>query len=506
MTVKKNILVNYLGNAWSALMGFIFVPIYISYLGIESYGLIGFFVVFQGLLALLDIGLSPTLNREMARFKAGAHTPQSIGNLLRTVEIIYFIVAILIFFIIFSGASFIATDWLKIQNLEIDTVIEALKLTAIILAIRWMGIIYRSAIIGLEEHIWLNVWMIFIATLRGAGVIAVLEFISSTIEVFFIFQAIIALLELILFFLKIKSLLPSSKEPVHFSIKSLKNIWKFAGGIMIITFLATLLTQVDKVLLSTLLTLEEFGYFSIAVAIAGILSLFIAPINNVAFPHFTQLITSRRKREFIDQYHKFSQLMTIMIVPATLVLSFFSKEVVLLWSHDETLTNFVAPIVSIWIIGTALNGIMHIPYLAQLSYGWSRLTVIINVFAIMLIIPLFIYIVPLYGVISAAWIWVGINLGYILISISFMHKKILRKEKWKWYIYDLLIPTFLSLFVVILAREFLDNLMIVNPYLLTFYIFTVGLITFIVSILSTKIGRQYILNFLKRYFNDRRYQ
>jgi len=503
LAVKKNILVNYLGNAWSVLMGFVFVPIYISYLGIESYGLIGLFVVFQGLLALLDMGLSPTLNREMARFKVGAHTPQSIGNLLRTVEIIYFIVAILIFFIIFSGASFIAVDWLKIQNLEIDTVVEALKLMGVILAIRWMGIIYRSAITGLQEHIWLNVWMIFIATVRGAGVIAVLEFVSSTIEVFFIFQVIIALLELILLFSKTKFLLPLSKESAHFSIKSLKNVWRFAGGMMIITLLATLLTQVDKLLLSTLLTLEEFGYFSIAVTISGVLSLLIAPISNVAFPYFTQLITSKKKQEFIDQYHKFSQLMTIMIVPATLVLSFFSKEVILLWSHDETLTNFVAPIVSIWIIGTALNGIMHIPYLAQLSYGWSRLTVIINMFAIMVIIPLFIYIVPIYGVISAAWIWVGINIGYVLVSISFMHKKILRKEKWEWYIYDLLIPAFLSLFIVFLARKFLDNLIIINPYLLTFYIFVVGIISLVVSVLSTKIGRQYILNFKERYFNER---
>ena len=61
-------------------MGFIFIPIYISYLGIESYGLIGLFIILQGLLSLLDMGLSPTLNREMARFRAGVHTPESIGT------------------------------------------------------------------------------------------------------------------------------------------------------------------------------------------------------------------------------------------------------------------------------------------------------------------------------------------------------------------------------------------------------------------------------------------
>lgn len=501
MTVKKNIIANYLGNAWVALMGFIFIPMYISYIGIESYGLIGLFVILQGLLSLLDMGLSPTLNREMARFKAGVHTPRSIGNLLRSVEIIYLLVAIFIFTIIFSGSSFIASDWLKIQNLDMNIVIQALKLMGLILAIRWMGIIYRSSITGLQEHVWLNTWMIFFATIRGIGAIVVLEFISPTIQVFFIFQAVIILAEVIVLVLKTKSLLPRPKERVHFSIESLRDVWKFAGGMMMITLLATLLTQVDKVLLSTLLPLAKFGYFSIAVTIAGMLSLLIAPINNVLFPHFTQLITTKNKKEFTSAYHKFSQLMTIMIVPATLILSFFSKEVVFLWSRNEVLTSSVAPILSIWVIGTALNGIMHIPYVAQLSYGWSRLTMVVNGFAIIVIIPLFLYLVPLYGVLSAAWIWVGINTGYVLVSITYMHKKILKNEKWEWYINDLFVPTFLSFLIVVLARKLLDELMISNLFLLALYICLVAVLTLGLSVISTKIGRSYISHLKQRYYD-----
>jgi O-antigen/teichoic acid export membrane protein len=500
---QKNILVNYLGNAWTALMGFIFIPIYISYLGIESYGLIGLFIILQGLLSLLDMGLSPTLNREMARFRAGVHTPESIGNLLRSVEIVYLLVAVFIFSLIFSGSSFIASDWLKIQNLEMNMVIQALKLMGLILAIRWIGIIYRSAITGLQEHVWLTTCMVFFATIRGIGAIVVLEFISPTIQAFFIFQAAVVLTEVIVLVLKTKLLLPKPKEPVHFSVESLKHVWKFAGGMMLITFLATLLTQVDKVLLSTLLPLAEFGYFSIAVTIAGILSLLIAPIDRVAFPHFTQLISARNKKEYISQYHKFSQLMTIMIVPATLILSFFSKEVVFLWSHNEVLTNSVAPIMSIWVIGTALNGIMHMPYVAQLSYGWSRLTIVVNAFSIIVIIPLLFYLVPLYGALSAAWIWVGINVGYVLVSITYMHKKILKKEKWEWYINDLFIPTFLSLAVVILARKLLDDLMISNLFLLALYICLVAILALSLSVISTKIGRSYISNLKQRYFYAR---
>ena len=63
-----------------------FIPLYIKYLGIEAYGLIGIFALLQAWLALLDMGMTPTLSREMARFTGGAHDAQSIRDLLHVSE------------------------------------------------------------------------------------------------------------------------------------------------------------------------------------------------------------------------------------------------------------------------------------------------------------------------------------------------------------------------------------------------------------------------------------
>ncbi|MDE2060547.1 MAG: hypothetical protein KGL31_00010 [candidate division NC10 bacterium] len=45
--VKRNIIANTLGRGWSMLMGLVFVPLYIKFLGMEAYGLIGFFATLQ---------------------------------------------------------------------------------------------------------------------------------------------------------------------------------------------------------------------------------------------------------------------------------------------------------------------------------------------------------------------------------------------------------------------------------------------------------------------------
>ena len=71
MSLRRNVLANYLGQGWRAIMSLAFVPVYIKYLGIEAYGLIGIFVMLQAWLTLLDMGMKPALAREMARFTGG---------------------------------------------------------------------------------------------------------------------------------------------------------------------------------------------------------------------------------------------------------------------------------------------------------------------------------------------------------------------------------------------------------------------------------------------------
>jgi O-antigen/teichoic acid export membrane protein len=57
-SLRMNVVANYIGQATRALIGLAFIPLYIKYLGIEAYGLIGMFAVLQTWLALLDAGMA----------------------------------------------------------------------------------------------------------------------------------------------------------------------------------------------------------------------------------------------------------------------------------------------------------------------------------------------------------------------------------------------------------------------------------------------------------------
>ena len=188
MSLKKNIVANYLGQSWRILMSLAFVPLYIKYLGIEAYGLIGIFAMLQTMLNLLDMGMKPALGREMARFTGGAHNAQSIRDLLRSTEFISIAIAILVAMGIWAASGWLAADWVREENLPVEVVAHAFALMGAVIALQFVHSIYTSSIAGLQRQVLQNVVGTLTATVRALGAVGVLIWVSPTINAFFIWR------------------------------------------------------------------------------------------------------------------------------------------------------------------------------------------------------------------------------------------------------------------------------------------------------------------------------
>lgn len=438
--LKRNLIANYLGQGWSALMGLAFIPLYIKYLGIEAYGLIGLFAVLQAWLNLLDMGMSPTLNREMARFTAGTHSATSIRDLLRSIELIALGIATLLALGIWAASGWLASDWLRAEKLPMEEVAQAFAIMGGVTALRFIEGIYRSAIIGLQRQVLYNLVNSALATLRGLGAVGILIWWSPTIEAFFIWQGLVSLLTLGMLASVTYRALPNAERSGRFSVPALRGIGKFAGGMMGITFLALLLTQVDKILLSKLLTLGDYGYYTLATVVAGALYMLTGPISQAWFPRLSELHASNNQTELVIKFHQGAQLVSVFMGSAALIMIFFAEPILQLWTHDATLAQQSSHLLSILALGTMLNGLMWIPYQTQLAHGWTSLAARTNIVSVVVIVPAILWATPRYGAEGAAWVWVSLNMGYVLIATHFMYRKILPQEKWRWYGQDVLQP------------------------------------------------------------------
>jgi O-antigen/teichoic acid export membrane protein len=495
MSVNKNIIANFAGSVWSALMGLAFVPLYIKYLGIEAYGLIGVFVMLQAWMVILDLGLTPTLGREMARFKAEVHGLQDIHNLVRSMEWIFTSVAVTIALGVATAASWLSNNWLHAEHLPLPVVTGALVIIGFVIAVRWMSGLYRSALMGLQLQVWLSICTAIFSTLRGLGVIAVLIWISPTIQAFFIYQGLVSAMEALVLAMKLKRVLPSPPAPARFSWTALNSVWRFAAGMTISTLLALLLTQIDKVLLSNFLSLSMFGYYMLASAVAGALYMLVVPVSNAATPRLSELVARNEVPVLVSEYHKFSQLITLLLVPAAVVLAAFSGHVVLLWTGNRETTDFVAPLVSLLAIGTMLNGLMYIPSALTMAYGWARIGVYVNAVSVLILLPALYFLVPEYGAIAAAVIWVVLNTGYVILVIPFMHRRLLPAEMWRWYRQDVFVPMFMVLAAIGLLRAVSPAPESVSVPANFLIVMLAGVVAVAVAVLAVPIGRKQLGQF-----------
>jgi O-antigen/teichoic acid export membrane protein len=322
----------------------------------------------------------------------------------------------------------------------------------VLIALRFIENIYVSCIVGLQRQVLESMVSCGMAIVRGLGAVGVLAWVSPTLRAFFIWQGIISLVTVPMLASIVYRTLPPYSHSARFSWSALGGIWRFAGGIMAISVLALSLTQIDKILLSRLLPLKSFAYYALAGTLASALYMLAAPVNAAFYPQFTEFTTRGDSEALSRVYHQAAQLATVVMGSAAVVLIGFAEVILRLWTGNPDLAENVSYLLQVLAFGTLLNGLMGVPYQMQLAHGWTSLTIRINAAAVAVLVPAIFYVAPKYGAIGAAGLWVTLNVGYLMIDVFFMHRRVLQSEKWRWYGQDVALPLAAAATTTVLFR------------------------------------------------------
>ena len=446
MSLSRNLLAGLANSIWSALVGLAVVPFYLKYLGIEAYGLIGFFVTTQAVLSLLDMGMAPTINREVARCSA-LEDLQAAGKLLHTLAVVYWGMAVMIAILIVAIAPWIAEYWLQSKQLSAQTISHAIMLMGLVVACRWPVGLYQGALIGAQRLTVTSGINMAMTTIGSLGAVTVLAFISPTIEAFFIWQACVGIIYAIAMRLAAWRVVGRLKN-LRFDVRELKNIWRFSVGMSGVAVSGIILMQLDKVLLSKILSLEDFGRYALAGVVASGLYVLLTPAFNVIYPRLSALVVTGESEKLIDLYRTGTRLLLAALFPIAMVAVVFAEEILFLWTGNHSLALSTAPVVSLFLIGTALNGAMHFPYALQLAYGMTRLPLTINSVLVVVMIPITIILALKYGAVGGAAAWAVLNCIYLFIGTLLTHRSLLKGVGIKWILFDVGMPLGVSMLIV----------------------------------------------------------
>jgi O-antigen/teichoic acid export membrane protein len=501
MRLAVNISANAAARLWVAVLQIVVTPIIIRLLGPDSYGLVAFSVTIGVFLTFLDQSLSPAVARELARVNGqDCASQQDARDLLRTGEAISGGTGLLVGGAIVLAAPWIASHALAAGSLPLSQVTTAIQLMGFGIAAQWPSMLYAGGFAGLQRQDILVAIRVIGGTLSSLGAVALMVWRGPSIELFLGWTALVALAISCALGIALWRIMPRGSRPV-FDIRICQRLWRFAAGSLLIGFTGAVLGYVPGLLVAKYCTLAQLAAYSISVSLAQQVStLLTGPVVSTLTPHFTQLFARGDADKVEREYHRWSQIIVALLLPVAGTLMAFPRPLIAAWlGRDSPLLGPVSELLPWIVLGTLLNGVAVMPYALQVAYGWTRNIIKFNCFLIVCLLPLLGWLLPIYGIRAAAWLWVASNLAYFVVLVPLTHARLLPGALWSWWGRDTGLPAAITLAVFVVSRAIsnppLPNLAAAFQIAVTAAV-SMALITALQPLLRIEAARVY--GFLKR--------
>lgn len=449
MRLGRNLLAGLAASTLTVLVGLLATPFHLHFLGLERYGLIAFFLTVQALLGVMDMGLSPTVNREVARGMAQADLAPA-RNLLHTLGLIYALVAAAMVLALVASAPWLAQHWLQARQADVAELARAIAWMGLAVGLRWPAGLYLGAVNGAQRLALSSSLTAAYTAFAGVGSVLALWLVSPRLEVFFAWQALAALA----YSLAMRSAawrVLGSGAGARAGWSELGRVWRFSVGMGLIAVTSVVFTQLDKVLLSRLLGLDAFARYALAAFVAAGLYALVTPVFNALYPRFSALVAAGASDELATLYGLATQALAMLVFPVALLLGFHARPLVELWTQDAAIAVQVAPIIALLCAGSALHAVMYVPYALQLASGMPGLSMRINGVMIVLMVPLTVALTLAHGEIGAATAWLALHAFYVGYGTWMTHRRLLPGQARAWLARDVGLPLLLTLAVGALA-------------------------------------------------------
>ncbi|HEX2854927.1 MAG TPA: oligosaccharide flippase family protein [Opitutaceae bacterium] len=436
MSFRKNVLTSYAGQIYVALIGIAMVPVYVRFMGTEAYGLVAFFAMLQTWLQLLDLGLTPTFSRELSRYRAGAVERMPAAAMVRSMEWICGSVGVGCVLLLAAAAPWIASHWLKLQDLDRREVAWCVAMMGAMIGLRSPATLYRGGLAGLELLPVLNLANVAVATLRAVGVVAVLALWTTRPAGFFLYQLFVTVVELVLMNALFYRAFPMTGTKFRPDFAALRNLLRLAGSMALLVALWVVISQADKLVFSWSLDLKSYASFMIAATLAGGITLLAAPVYQALQPRLAVLVAREEHAQVIALYRTSTQVVSAVLFAIAGVMGCFAEPLLLVWTTNADLAREGARILPLYAIGNAFAALLGLAFLVQFAYGKLRWHVMGNCLFGILWIPGVLVAAQHGGAVSAGWIWLVGNLVFLVCWVPFVQHRLLPGLGWRWLVLD----------------------------------------------------------------------
>jgi len=399
-------------------------------------------------MAVLDAGLTATLSREFARVD---NSREEKIRIFKTLESSYFVIVAFSIVLLFSLSEIIADKWLNLSTFNKERVSLFLKIISFDVGFQLLFRFYLGGLLGLEKQIRANVFQIGWGILRN-GLVVVAILLVPRLEVFFLWQALSTVIFAILLGLSLRKTL-TGRSNLDFKPKIerevFRQVWRFAVGMLLISIVASLNTQIDKLAISKLLPLESLGYYTLAVSLSISITVLVNPISIALLPRFTALYSGGGKDEAIKLFNKVNLFVAIIVFSIMAIIIFFPKELIWIWTGKMELAERTQIYLPITAMSYAMLSLQIIPYNIAIANAYTKSNNYLGIISLFITIPGYWLATKQYGAIGAACVFCIAQTIITLVYVFIIGRKFLERNGLSTiYLKQIFLPILISICVV----------------------------------------------------------
>ena len=425
------ILSNYGAKILNIFSVFIFIPIYIKYLGIESFSVISFYTLILGIISFADSGISSAVIKEFSL----VNTSNYKYTLFRNIEVLYILICSVLVLLLILGSKFIAVQWLNTQTIPVSDLAYYIRLISFGVTLQLFSSLYFGALFGLGNQVLTNSFQIVWNLAKSGLVILLFIFYKNTLEVYLIWQIMINIIYLgLLRYILIRKLRNTSSTKLLRTEKKIpKHVLSYISGMSLIAIISAFNIQIDKIVVSSYFTLDMLGYYSISSILSQTPVMACTPLVFFVFPIFSKL-SFHQNHNFMKVQIVFKKVMyflLILSIPILMTILLYTKEILLLWIGQKAITNNLNDIVivtKLLVIGSFFM-VLQLPFFYfLLSKNKTKYMMLQGIAQIIIEVPILFFCIKYFGIRGVGIPWVVINVFALIYLMYIVFTKYLPKD------------------------------------------------------------------------------
>lgn len=328
--LKKGALLTYLKIVLTNVIGIMMTPFIVSNIGKDEYGIFNAVGALIGTIALLDFGLTNTVVRFVAKYRAEKDRDGE-ENFLATVRLIYFVISLLVIALGIVFYFFLDSYFTKFNAEEIRITKIMFVILILNLAIYLPGMIFTGICKGYEAFVFPESVGIIRYLLRSATVVAVLLFGGRAISLVIVDSLFN------LFTISVTGYYVFKKLKVRFKLHQLSKkyilqIFKYSGWIFVFSLVGMLQWKSGSWVLGSMSLPKVLGIYGIGIALGTYYGTFSTAISSVFLPRATQMsVNNASGEELTSMMIKLGRLSFIILMYVFGAFMLYGEQFINLW-------------------------------------------------------------------------------------------------------------------------------------------------------------------------------